>query len=209
MTTPTATPPGDDALLSQLMNQAQLLSKLRRDLDALAHETTDTLAGLLNRLEDLEAEGPTGLSRAPRSWCWRDIGPHGEEELWHQLGDWVSWIRARYPLARRLPACWPDHPEAVEELTALWLAWQHAYEEPDAPLTAAADWHDRWLPGVLHRLQHGPFALDCATEHHPRPATAYAAAAETEATSASSCQEQIHADRPQPRTFRPRTNAEY
>lgn len=35
-----------------------------------------------------------------------------------------------------------------------------AYTEPDAPLNAASDWHDRWLPGVLYRLEHGSFALD-------------------------------------------------
>ena len=37
-----------------------------------------------------------------------------------------------------------------------------AYRQPDAPLTAAADWHDRWLPGLLHRLEHGAFAVDCS-----------------------------------------------
>ena len=38
---------------------------------------------------------------------------------------------------------------------------------PTRPLTGATDWHDRWLPGVLHRLEHGAFALDCS--HHPPP----------------------------------------
>ena len=94
--------------------------------------------------------------------------------LWQELGDWVDWIRHRYPLARRIPDCWAEHPELVEELTALWLAWQAAYVERDAPLTAAAEWHDRWLPGVLHRLEHGPFALDCGSSHRPRPSTLYA-----------------------------------
>jgi hypothetical protein len=107
---------------------------------------------------------------------WRTIGHHGAEELWTQLTDWVAWIRNRYPHAGRIPPCWADHPEQVEELTALWLAWQHAYEDRDAPLSAAADWHDRWLPGVLYRLEHGPFALDCTNKHRPRPAAAYAAA---------------------------------
>jgi hypothetical protein len=163
----------DDPLLQQFLNQAQLISQLRHDLDALAHEATDAVAGLMSRVEDLESL-PIGISRQPRSWCWRSIGPHGEEELWRELTDWVAWVRSRYPLARKIPGCWAEHPEIVEELTALWLAWQHAYEDPDAPLTAASDWHDRWLPGVLHRLEHGAFALDCTNQHHPRPTTAYA-----------------------------------
>ena len=108
------------------------------------------------------------------AWCWRDLGEHGREELWNQLTDWVDYLRSRYPLARKIPACWAEHPELVEELTALWLAWQGAYQDRDAPLTAPVDWHDRWLPGVLHRLEHGPFATDCSTRHQPRPDSAYA-----------------------------------
>jgi len=175
MNTDAATAPlsDEDPVLRQLMSQAQLISQLRRDLDAFAHEATDSLAGLVSRLEDVESRA-VGAGRAPTSWCWRTIGPHGAEELWRQLTDWVSWIRGRYPLARKIPPCWAEHPETVEELSALYLAWQHAYEDPDAALTAAADWHDRWLPGVLYRLEHGPFALDCANEHRPRPSTAYA-----------------------------------
>ena len=108
------------------------------------------------------------------AWCWRDLGPLGQQELWRELSTWVGWIRARYPLARKIPECWHEHPEVVEELTALWLAWQAAYTEPDPPLTAASDWHDRWLPGVLYRLEHGSFALGCANGHTPRPVSAYA-----------------------------------
>jgi hypothetical protein len=106
----------------------------------------------------------------------RDLGPKAEEELRTQLTDWVGWLRSRYPLATEIRPCWPEHPEIVEELTALWLAWQHAYADPDATLTAAADWHDRWLSGLLHRhrLEHGPLALNCSSEHAPRPSSAYA-----------------------------------
>jgi hypothetical protein len=89
--------------------------------------------------------------------CWRTLGPAGREELWTRVKSWVEWIRCRYPLSRRIPPCWADHTEIVEELTALWLAWVNAYESGDAPLTSAADWHDRWLLGVLHRLERGPF----------------------------------------------------
>jgi hypothetical protein len=161
-----------DPLAAQLLEHAQLLSQLRRDLDDLADVTTDTTADLLTRLGELA--GPLGPGRSPSAWSWRNLGPGASEQLAKELSSWVDWIRSRYPLARKVPGCWGEHPEIVEELTALWLAWQYAYEERDAPLTAAADWHDRWLPGVLHRLEHGPFALDCASEHHGRPSAAYA-----------------------------------
>ena len=160
-----------DPLAEQLLKHAQLLSQLRRDLDEIANVTTDVAADLLSRIGELETTLVPG--RSPAAWSWRDLGPGASEQLRDELSLWVGWLRSRYPLARKVPPCWPEHPELVEELTALWLAWQYAYEERDAPLTAAADWHDRWLPGVLHRLEHGPFAIDCANEHHGRSPTSY------------------------------------
>jgi hypothetical protein len=162
-----------DPVARQLLHQAQLIAALRTDLDQLAHEATDTIAGLLTRLEHLETRADSPAT-SPAPWCWRDLGPHAQTELMNQLDTWTAWLRHRYPLARKIPGCWAAHPELVEELTALWLAWQQAYEQPDAPLTAAADWHDRWLPGLLHRLEHGPFALDCSEAHTPRSTAAYA-----------------------------------
>ncbi len=167
-------PAVDDAMGRQLLKHAEALAQLRQRVDELAEEVTESIANLLLRIEAAE-EGSRGApGRSAQSWCWRYIGSHTAETLIAELAEWVDWVRQRYPLARRIPACWADHPEIVEELTALWLAWQAAYTEPDPLLTAAADWHDRWLPGVLHRLQHGPFALDCADQHQPRPTSAYA-----------------------------------
>jgi hypothetical protein len=177
MTHPSAEPPAEDSepLARQLLQQAQVIARLRRDLDQFANDATDTIADLLVRLEYLESRaGATATSPAP--WCWRDLGPHARTELMDQLDTWTAWLRHRYPLARKIPACWAQHPELVEELTGLWLAWQGAYQQPDPPLTAAADWHDRWLPGLLHRLEHGPFALDCSETHAARPPAAYAEA---------------------------------
>ena len=164
-----------DPITRQLLHQAQLIAQLRNDLDQLASEATDTIAGLLARLEDLETRNPNPAA-SPAAWCWRDLGPHAHAELTHQLGTWTAWLRHRYPLARKIPDCWAQHPELVEELTALWLAWQHAYQQPDPPLTAPADWHDRWLPGLLHRIEHGHFALGCTDTHTARPKAAYAEA---------------------------------
>lgn len=169
---PDPTPPiSGDPIGRELMRQAQLISQLRQDLEELSHSTTDIAADLLARLEDVGSGN--SKSSTPRSWCWRDLGPKATEELWYQLTEWVGWLRSRYPLAKKIPPCWGEHPEIVEELTALWLAWQGAYVDPNASLTAAAKWHDHWLPGVLLRLQHGPLALSCSVEHTSRPSSAY------------------------------------
>ena len=178
-----AAPSGEDPIAAQLMSQAQTIARLRKDLDDLAHQSTDTFVGLVERIESIESD--VGSAATPSAWCWRDLGPRAGEELWDQLTEWVDWIRSRYPLTRKIPNCWDDHPEVIEELTALWLAWQAAYQDRNAGLTAAADWHDRWLPGLLYRLEHGPFALDCTNGHRPRPATAYATSDRPEEVSCS------------------------
>jgi hypothetical protein len=164
----------DSPVEKLLVQQAAQFAALRRDLDRLAHETTDALTGIHDRLDEtVTANDHPAIAESPDGCCWRDLDESNAAKKLEQLTSWVDWLRSRYPLARRVPACWPEHPEIIEELTALWLAWQHAYTEPDAPLTAAADWHDRWLPGFLHRLEHGPFALDCAA-HQRRPVSSYA-----------------------------------
>ncbi|MCW2855543.1 MAG: hypothetical protein JWR52_1158 [Marmoricola sp.] len=161
----------------QVVQHAEQISRLRHDVDRLASEITDAYADLVSRVEAV-ATAEDNSSAFPTAWNWRTLGPKASEELWKQLSDWVTWIRHRYPLAKKIPRCWGQHPEVVEELTALWVAWQAAYEKHDGFLTAAADWHDRWLPGVLHRLEHGSFALDCAMHHQERPAGVYASATE-------------------------------
>jgi hypothetical protein len=170
--------PVGGAIGRQLIRRAEAISQVRKDLDQLASEVTDSVADVLTRMEALEDQsGSAGGAVGPHAvagWCWRYLGPQGSDALWAELTGWVGWIRNRYPLARRIPECWARHPEVIEELTALWLAWHAAYTERDAPLTGAIDWHDRWLPGVLHRLEHGAFALNCSQDHHDRPSSAYA-----------------------------------
>ena len=53
----------------------------------------------------------------------------------------------------KLPACWPNHPEAVTELSNVMTEWTRVYgDEENRDLAAALWWHERWLPGVLSRL---------------------------------------------------------
>ena len=171
----------DEPISRQLIAHAASIHALRQDFDRMMHEVTDSLADLIARMESLELGAEP--STQPRGlWCWRDIGPTASQELTEQLSEWVVWVRSRYPLARKIPECWAEHPETVEELTALWLAWQAAYQDPNASITAAAEWHDRWLPGFLHRLEHGPLALPCSTSHQARPASAYGVSCDEQVT---------------------------
>jgi hypothetical protein len=60
-----------------------------------------------------------------------------------------------------IPPCWFLHPVAVEELTALMVAWKAAYSQKQtAPSDSPVNWHDRWLWPTLHRLN---VQLACGT----------------------------------------------
>jgi len=66
--------------------------------------------------------------------------------------------------ARLLPECWLWHPEVVEELLWLMYAWHAAYRDDDATVQRAGDWHDRYRPGVVRRIQE--LARHCSVENH-------------------------------------------
>jgi hypothetical protein len=81
-----------------------------------------------------------------------------------RLAGWMGGVYLRYADAKALPACWLWHPEVVEELCWLRQAWLNAYANPETPVTAAADWHDRLRPGVVRRIT--GYAGMCSIEQH-------------------------------------------
>jgi len=143
-------------------------------------EVLETLAG---RLECLEALVHTLVSRALASpaggpWTWQHLSPAQTRELLIRLRGWVDWLAARYDLrgeAHGIPPCWYQHPVAVEELTALMVAWQGAYSPKETqPTDALVSWHDRFLWPTLHRLnmQLRVWARCTGGNHTPRPGRA-------------------------------------
>jgi hypothetical protein len=134
------------------------------EVAALHDERIERLAEMLEDLLDGDS-GTAGRSRGPI--VWDSLTELERARTWQQLADWVGWLRGRYPLAHQLPLCWWRHPELVEELTALWLAWRDAYVEKGAPLSGGADWHGRWLPDFLRRIGAGGWNLACEGEHRP------------------------------------------
>lgn len=123
----------------------------------------EQLSRLAMDVEHLHEQTSTSSSSAP--WTWRNLASHTAERQWLELADWVGWLRSRYPLARRVPLCWWRHPELVEELTALWLAWKDAYATKHAHLATPADWHARWLPDFLRRIGAGGWNIGCEADH--------------------------------------------
>ena len=91
-----------------------------------------------------------GVMWGPLTWRHLDAGP--ATELWIELIDWVDWLRDRYELeARQIPPCWPNHPVAVEELTALMASYTAAYRALTTRDGDVVRYHDTMI--VWHRLE--------------------------------------------------------
>ena len=135
-------------------------------LAAVAGLHSDQIYQLSMVVAQLEEADAASGSAAP--WTWRTLRGHPVAAQWRDLADWVGWLRGRYPLARQIPLCWWRHPELVEELTALWLAWKDAYATKHAHFSAPAEWHARWLPDFLRRVGAGGWNVSCEGEHKER-----------------------------------------
>ncbi|MCZ4553651.1 hypothetical protein [Gordonia rubripertincta] len=84
--------------------------------------------------------------------CWRHLDAASAQELWNELIDWVEWLRHRYELTQsKLPACWPFHPVAVEELTALMAGYTASYQALTTKDGVVVRYHDQMI--VWHRLE--------------------------------------------------------
>jgi len=110
------------------------------------------LKQMRERLDDALAKHK--LAPPPAPW-WVTGAAEGRAML-TELRGWVdTFLRPHYPgYAARLPRCWPAHGEAVWELSTLRAEWERVYADPDnRDLQGALTWHDKWLPGVLSRLE--------------------------------------------------------
>lgn len=83
---------------------------------------------------------------------WRYLDALDAARLWDELVDWVEWLRHRYGLPHsKLPGCWPHHPAAVEELTALMAGHTASYQLLTTPKGQVVRYHDQMI--VWHRLE--------------------------------------------------------
>lgn len=88
----------------------------------------------------------------PGPMNWRYLDAVDAAALWDELIDWVEWLRRRYGLTHnKLPGCWPNHPVAVEELTALMAGHTASYQRLSTPKGQVVRYHDQMI--VWHRLE--------------------------------------------------------
>ena len=184
--------PGDaalDALAAQIDDLRHDVDGIRRtvdaDIDALASlldETvgengqsvgaipwlTDSLADVRAHLTAL-ANQITSLTddaeASPQLPSWTEMEAEQAQAAWTRLARWMtSMLFPRYPPATEIIRdCWYRHPELVEHLSWLHVAWTLAYHNPNASISTAAEWHSRWLPTVLTRARE--ILKPCYIEH--------------------------------------------
>lgn len=156
--------------------QHNLLVERVGALEALSDRLMDLIDAQQQRIEQLESAGPVPVSsgdaqmQAPAAYvpyCWRSTAE--ARGLWIRLREWVDWVNGRYFASswESIRPCWFRHPAAVEELTALWAAWEAAYRAPDDGGDGFSDaalwWHEK-LHTVVLRLWDKQFA-ECKAGH--------------------------------------------
>ncbi|MGW4593258.1 hypothetical protein ACWEKJ_38575 [Amycolatopsis thermoflava] len=113
-------------------------------LDTLEQLLDEALPALVQRVEALEAAAGTRATTERRAEFrfgyppapGKPVDPERSLQAWNRLHEWVRWLAAQFRLTALLPPCWPQHPVLVEELTALYLAWDGAWKSsapPEAP----------------------------------------------------------------------------
>ena len=153
----------------------------------------DDVGELVRRIEALRTESKATLDRAddvetlvsqlgeiifgkPEGgpWCWRYLDPYETVALFVQVRDWVDWMVARYQVHRDVLPCWYLHGPAIEELTALYVAWRATYKvEPEPYSDTPIAFHDRWLWPCIARMSRLKFFNGCNPGQHKDPDETY------------------------------------
>lgn len=124
----------------------------------------------------LAAPGPITWRIDPND-SQRTLSVEDAEQHWAELRAWVDWLVERYALDNRtVPPCWSLHGALVDELTALWGAWQVAYW----PLGSSAD-PANWMQAFANtriRLTEWTARRGCRPDDH-RPDRPQQATVET------------------------------
>ena len=130
----------------------------------------DGISELRRQVEQILAILADEDDASPAAWFWLTMNEEERDAKFSELSDWVETVlRAQYPdyAADQIRSCWPNHPEARWELAWLYQQWSLAYLAKRPTLKDAADWHDRWSPGVLRRLSQVMSRCEAGCHRHP------------------------------------------
>jgi hypothetical protein len=176
-TSNSAPEPISPEVVAGLAREVDTLRKAVRKVAGLQGQVEQLAATLAQALDEFAAAGRGVDPVRPVSWIGETTDPSAAARALGELADWVGRVYLRYPLAaRELPDCWLWHPDMVEELAWLQQTWQAAYSPDTGTVGAAADWHDRYRPGVTARIKAANHH-SCSLENHLDPDRSTAAVA--------------------------------
>lgn len=124
----------------------------------LVAEALAALAAGQAELQDAIGRHVQGSDTDPQAgcWTWRYLDDEATAALMDELREWVQWLVERYELTNdrhTIERCWAEHPVAVEELTALMIAWKAEFGREGRPPSAGPiAWHANWLWPTLQRV---------------------------------------------------------
>jgi hypothetical protein len=138
--------------MARLMHDRLAVKHLGEDVAALR----DQVARLTAAKTSVQGKpgGKDSEAEEPLAVYWPGLDRGEQSATLAELGAWVDqFLRPNYP-SYKLAGCWVNHPEAIWELGGIWQEWLQVYHGDEGPsLAASLWWHERWLPGVLGRLE--------------------------------------------------------
>ena len=97
---------------------------------------------------------------------WRELHDSDARDAWDALRDWVEWVTSRYDIPEVIvPTCWWRHGALVEELSALYTAWQVSFDPTDAGF-GPIGWHERFA--VARPRLKAAYPGSCINGHRDR-----------------------------------------
>ena len=127
-------------------------------------ETSAAVAAKQTSPSDPDHRDDGDSGQAPTFILYFDAGSPEEDAELRALDEWVSGVLIPtyvHDVNDRRPWCsrWWEHPEAVAQLHALWLAWLELTDPDTGGHTGPSVWHRDHLDDVMARLRspEGPF----------------------------------------------------
>lgn len=149
------------------------------------------LAAELAAYDPGDRHGPSEPIGA-QTFNWRKLTPEDAPEKWEALRDWVEWFTVRYNIpVSVIPACWWKHGTLVEELSALHVAHDVAFDTSDTGF-GPVSWHER-LAIALPRLTRA-YGGGCNTGHKPTKPRSWSAVTDEAEWNAWTTQAHAHRD---------------
>ena len=157
--------------LSSVVEQVLRAETDRQDADA----RLDALTEQIRQIAALQEKAAAGGSQVGPVWNWAAMTAPQASKAWQELVGWIDVVLLpRNPQLyndhgkRAWAPCWYLHPDAVDELSALYGVWKLAFTGSTRGAMKVAEWRDRWLPGTRNRLHE--ILRSCAGGEVHRPA---------------------------------------